>query len=161
MGNARTFIRAGLMLISGFALEPTVAAAQQTGPSSCAGTMTLQLRRYSESCLTELVSYVATHPRMAAKIAAEDEKYYVIVTNDGSGVRAEAVSKFNYPLMKDSTADSLKQLGWQAPENEGGNWTKHLGTEAAAVEEVAKALRAYGMDQAEALSLTIGTEVTG
>ena len=76
------------------------AVAQQGDEASCAGTMTQQLRRFSEKCLSDLVTFVASQPDMTAKVYSEKEKYFVSVIRTGDGLLAEAVSKFNYPLMK-------------------------------------------------------------
>jgi len=146
-------------------MAPIPTPAQQSEGQSCTEKLTEQLRRFSEKCLSDLVSYVASQPKMAAKIFSETDKYYILVAHDGDGVRAEAVSKFNYPLMRNETADALKQLGWMAPENESANWKKQYGREpittGAAAQDLAKALAAYGLTPGEAVSLTIGTDVSG
>jgi len=155
----------GALLLAALVMSPMPSGAQQSDAQSCAEKLTEQLRRFSEKCLSDLVSYVASQPKMAAKIYSQTDKYYILVAQDGDGVRAEAVSKFNYPLMKDETADALKQLGWMAPENESANWKKQIGREpvksGAAAADLAKALTAYGLKQGEAISLTIGPDVSG
>ena len=156
-------IKALLMLALVTGSSP--ARAQQNEAQSCAEKLTEQLRRFSEKCLSDLVAFVASQPKMAAKIYSETDKYFILVAHDGDGVRAEAVSKFNYPLMKDDTANTLKQLGWNPPENESDNWRKRIGGDrvktGAAAEELAKALAAYGMAQGGAISLTVGTDISG
>ena len=153
------------MLLASFVVAPIAAPAQQSEGQSCAERLTEQLRRFSEKCLADLVSYVASQPKMAAKIYGETEKYYILVAQDGDGVRAEAVSKFNFPLMKDETANALKQLGWQPPENESDNWKKRIDGDrirsGAAAEDLGKALAAYGLKQGQAISLTVGTDISG
>jgi hypothetical protein len=161
----RKALQIGALLIPTLLAGPVAAQGQQSEGQSCAEKLTQQLRRFSEKCLSDLVSYVASHPKMAAKIYGETEKYYIVVAQDGDGLRAEAVSKFNYPLMKDETANTLKQLGWLAPENESDDWTKRFGSDrvrsGAAAEDLAKALAAYGLKQGQAISLTVGTDISG
>jgi hypothetical protein len=151
-------------------LIPLIAAALSFGSirsvaqeaPSCSETMTQQLRRFSESCIAEIVGYVASRPELSARISGEKEKFYVVVVRHGDALVAEAISKFNYPLMKPDTPDLLKQMGWQAPENESDNWKKALGSDAAtaegAAQEVSRALAAYGLKPGEAMSVTIGAE---
>jgi hypothetical protein len=105
----------------------TRAEAQPSGDQACAGPLTEQLRRYSEQCLSDLIGYVAAQPVMGARVSGESDKYYVLVVKDAKGFRAEAVSRFNFPMMRDDTAARLKGLGWIAPENEGDNWKKPIG----------------------------------
>jgi hypothetical protein len=101
---------------------------------------------------------------MSAKIYGEKEKYYIILTRAEDGLLAEAVSKFNYPLMKEDTPDILKQLGWTPPENESDNWKKKLASGSVqsgiAAQDVSKALSAYGLKQSEAISLTVGPKIS-
>jgi hypothetical protein len=140
------------------------ALAQPENGLSCAETMTEQLRRYSESCLSDLISFVASQPDMTAKVYNEKEKYYVVLTRTNHGLLAEAVSKFNYPLMKADTPDILKHLGWAAPENESDNWKKDISRDkvktGGAVQELSNALSAYGLRQGEAISLTVGPKLS-
>jgi len=99
---------------------------------------------------------------MGARIYSESDKYYVELAKDAKGFRAEAVSQFNFPMMKDETAASLKRLGWAPPENESDNWKKPINAEnaGAAAEDIAQALAAYGLKKGEAVSLTVGTELS-
>jgi hypothetical protein len=165
VSDRRKVLQAGALLILAVALGPTAANAQQNGAPSCAEKMTEQLRRFSEKCLSDLLAYVAAQPKMAARVASETEKFYVVITRDGDGLRAEAVSKFNFPFMKDDTANTLKQLGWLPPENESANWKKHIGGErvrsGAAAEDITKALAAYGLTSGEAITLTVGPDISG
>jgi hypothetical protein len=124
--------------------------------------MTEQLRRFNENCLSELVSFVASQSELSAKIFSENEKYYVALTRNDGELIAEAVSKFNYPLMKDDVANTLKQLGWTPPENEADDWKKQINGDdvrnGVAAEDIAKALAAYGLKKGEAIAVTIGAE---
>jgi hypothetical protein len=152
------------LFVLAVAAAPHAANAQQGEGQSCAEPLTQQLRRFSAKCLSDLVAYVAAQAKMGAKIYSESEKYYILVSRDGDGLRADAVSRFNFPFMKEGTENTLKQLGWQAPENESDNWRKrftgdHARTGAAA-EDLAKALAAYGLTQGQAISLTVGADVT-
>lgn len=139
------------------------AVAQQGDEASCSGTMTQQLRRFSEKCLSDLVTFVASQPDMTAKVYSEKEKYFVSIVRADDGLLAEAVSKFNYPFMKEDTPEALKRLGWRAPENESDNWNKKILTDqvkaGAAAQELSQALAAYGLKQGEAISLTIGPKL--
>jgi len=152
-------------MISAVSMGSAAASAQQAEGQSCAENLTQQLRRFSEKCLSDLVSYVASQPKMAAKIYGETEKYYIALIRDGDGVRGEAVSKANYPLMKEEAENALKQLGWQAPENESADWRKRFSGDQVktgrAAEDLAKALAAYGLKQGEAVSLTVGPDIAG
>ena len=139
------------------------AVAQQGDEASCAGTMTQQLRRFSEKCLSDLVTFVASQPDMTAKVYSEKEKYFVSVIRTGDGLLAEAVSKFNYPLMKEDTPEALKRFGWMPPENESDNWNKKIPADqiraGAAAQELSRALAAYGLKPGEAISLTVGPKL--
>jgi hypothetical protein len=139
------------------------AFAQQGDEPSCSGTMTQQLRRFSEKCLSDLVTFVASQPDMAAKIYSEKDKYFVSVIRTDDGLLAEAVSKFNYPLMKEDAPEALKRLGWMPPENESDNWNKKIPSDqvraGAAAQELSRALAAYGLKQGEAISLTVGPKL--
>jgi hypothetical protein len=141
------------------------AHAQESDGPSCAEKMTEQLRRFSEKCVSDLVSYVASQPKMAARVASETEKFYVVLIRDADGLRAEAVSKFNFPFMKDDTANTLKELGWLPPENESANWKRHMGGDrirtGAAAEDLTKTLMAYGLKNGQAITLTVGPEISG
>jgi hypothetical protein len=165
VAHVRKALQVAALLISALPLGSIAASAQQAEAQSCAENLTQQLRRFSEKCLSDLVSYVASQPKMAAKIYSESEKYYITITRDGDGLRAEAVSKANYPLMKEEAETTLKQIGWTPPENESADWKKHFGGDrvraGAAAEDLAKALSAYGMKQGEAISLTVGPDITG
>jgi alpha-mannosidase len=140
------------------------AVAQQQKEPSCAETMTEQLRRFSEECLSDLISFIASQPDMTAKVYSEKEKYYIVITRTNEGLLAEAVSKFNYPYMKADTPDILKQLGWVAPENESDNWKKTMSSDSvrtsSAAQELSSALSAYGLKQGEAISLTVGPKLS-
>jgi hypothetical protein len=137
--------------------------AQQGDEASCSGTMTQQLRRFSEKCLSDLVAFVASQPDMTAKVYSEKEKYFVSVIRSKDGLLAEAVSKFNYPLMKEDAPEVLKRLGWTPPENESDNWNKKISSDqvraGAAAQELSQALAAYGLKQGEAISLTVGPKL--
>lgn len=163
MTYERKAVIGGTLLVVALVVGSATGDAQQGDEQSCAQTLSHQLRRFSVKCLSDLASYVASQPKMAAKIYSEEQKYYLVITNDGDGIRAEAVSKFNFPLMKDETANALKQLGWMPPENESDNWRKHIGSDrvmsGAAAEELARALSAYGLMQGQAISLTVGTDI--
>jgi hypothetical protein len=139
------------------------ATAQQADEASCAGTMTQQLRRFSEKCLSDLVTFVASQPDMTAKVYSEKEKYFVGVIRADDGLLAEAVSKFNYPLMKEDTPEALKRLGWMPPENESDNWNKKISGDqvrgGTAAQELSQALAAYGLKPGEAISLTVGPKL--
>ncbi len=139
------------------------AVAQQGDEASCSGTMTQQLKRFSEKCLSDLVAFVASQPDMTAKVYSEKEKYFVSVMRTDDGLLAEAVSKFNYPLMKEDTPEALKRLGWMPPENESDNWNKKIPSDqvraGAAAQELSRALAAYGLKQGEAISLTVGPKL--
>ncbi len=139
------------------------AVAQQAEETSCSGTMTQQLRRFSEKCLSDLVTFVATQPDMTAKVYSEKEKYFVAVIRTDDGLLAEAVSKFNYPFMKEDTPEVLKRFGWMPPENESDNWNKNITSDqvraGAAAQELSQALAAYGLKQGEAISLTVGPKL--
>jgi hypothetical protein len=151
--------------MSALTVALTTAVAQESPAPSCAETMTDQLRRFSEKCLSDLVAYVASQPRMAARVASETEKFYVLIVRDGDGLRAEAVSKFNFPFMKDDTASALKQMGWLPPENESANWKKQIGGDqvraGTAAEDLAKVLMAYGLTSGQAITLTVGPDISG
>jgi hypothetical protein len=140
-----------------------VVVAQQGDEASCSGTMTQQLRRFSEKCLSDLVTFVASQPDMTAKVYSEKEKYFVSVIRAEDGLLAQAISKFNYPLMKDDTPEALKRLGWMPPENESDNWNKKIPSDqvraGAAAQELSQALAAYGLKQGEAISLTVGPKL--
>jgi hypothetical protein len=139
------------------------AVAQQAEDTSCSGTMTQQLRRFSEKCLSDLVTFVASQPDMTAKVYSEKEKYFVSIIRTDDGLLAEAVSKFNYPLMKEDTPEALKRLGWMPPENESDNWNKKIPADqiraGAAAPELSRALAAYGLKPGEAISLTVGPKL--
>jgi hypothetical protein len=153
---------AGLLLAGCLALGPTGTNAQLDEAQACTGRLTQQLRRYSERCISDLVGYVTSQPGMEAKIYSEGEKFYVLLANDAKGFRAEAPSKFNFPMMRDETAAELKRLGWAAPENEGDNWKKEIGAGSpdAVARDVAQALEAYGLQKGQAISLTVDTRLT-
>jgi hypothetical protein len=101
---------------------------------------------------------------MTAKVYSEKEKYYIVITRTNEGLLTEAVSKFNYPLMKSDTPDILKQLGWAPPENESDNWKKTISSDSVrtgrGAEELSSALSAYGLKQGEAISLTVGPKLS-
>jgi hypothetical protein len=152
------------LLVSGFMVGPLAANAQQSEAASCAETMTDQLRRFSEKCLSDLVAFVGSQTKMGARVSGETEKFYVVLVRDGDGVRAEAVSKHNYPFMKEETANTLKQLGWTPPENESDNWRRFFTADrlkgTLATEDVVKALAAYGLQPGQAMTLTVAPEIT-
>lgn len=152
-----------VLVLSAPAIGSGVVVAQQADESSCSGTMTQQLRRFSEKCLSDLVSFVTSHPDMSAKVYGEQEKYFVTLIRTDDGLLAEAVSKFNYPLMKEDTPEALKRLGWMPPENESDNWSKKISGDQVrtgnAAQELSRALGAYGLKQGEAISLTVGPKL--
>ena len=166
MGDRGKSLRVAALFVLGAATATAsnAAHARQSEGQSCAEPLTQQLRRFSAKCLSDLVAFVASQAKMGAKVYSETEKYYILVTRDGDGVRADAVSRFNYPFMKEGTENTLKQLGWQAPENESDNWRKRFSIDhartGAAAEELGKALAAYGLTQGQAISLTVGADVT-
>ncbi len=158
----RIVVGIGILLIAGL-FVPTEPRAQPSDGPSCAGQLAEQLTRFSEKCISDLVSYVASRPQVRARIAGENEKYYVMLIKDAKGFRAEAVSKFNFPFMRDETAAALKRLGWAPPEEENDNWKKPIagnGAPNGVVRDVIEALQAYGLKQGEAISLTVGTEAS-
>lgn len=158
----KTLQVATFMLLASTAVSG-VAVAQQAQDTSCSGTMTQQLRRFSEKCLSDLVTFVSSQSDMTAKVYSEKEKYFVSVIRTDDGLLAEAVSKFNYPLMKEDTPEVLKRLGWTPPENESDNWKKKILSDqvraGAAAQELSQALGAYGLKQGEAISLTVGPKL--
>ena len=160
MIHGRKALQVGVLVISSLAFAPSALPAQQDEGSSCAERMTEQLRRFNEKCLSDLVTYMTLQDGLAAKISSENEKYYVELTKNNGGLIVEAVSKFNYPLMKDDVASTLKQLGWTPPENESDNWKKLISSDdvknGVAAEDIAKALAAYGLKKGEAIAVTIG-----
>lgn len=139
---------------------PAAPKAQPSDGPPCTGRLAAQPRRFSASCIADLVAFVAARPRAEARIAAESERYYVRLVKDAKGFRAEAVSKFNFPFMRDETAAALKRLGWAPPEEENDNWKKPGdGTTAEALSrDVTEALRAYGLKPGDAILLTVETE---
>jgi alpha-mannosidase len=157
-------LRVAALVLSIPAVSSGAAVAQQEKEPSCAETMTEQLRRFSEKCLSDLISFVASQPDMSAKVYSEKEKYYIVLTRTGDGLLTEAVSKFNYPLMKADTPDILKQLGWAAPENESDNWKKSVSSDrvktGGAAQDLSSALSAYGLKPGEAISLTVGPKLS-
>ena len=164
MIGKRTLLPLVSVFLGAFSISVGPAPAQQGAEPSCAETLTEQLRRFSDKCVSDLVTYVASQPTMAAKIYSEKEKYYVALTRTDEGLLMEAVSKANHPLMKPDTPDLLKQLGWEAPENESDNWKKSVSRDAVrngdASRQVIEALGAYGLKPGEAVSLTIGPKVS-
>jgi alpha-mannosidase len=164
MTHHRKFQQAAALALIIIATTTGAATAQQSNDPTCAETLTEQLRRFSEKCISDLVSFVSSQADMTAKIYSEKEKYYIILTRTDDGMLAEAVSKFNYPLMKADTPDILKRLGWEAPENESDNWKKRVSSDIIrsgnAAREVSEALSAYGLKQGEAISLTVGPKLS-
>jgi hypothetical protein len=166
MPQNRKPARAVALVLSIVAIASTAksAIAQQNTEPSCAETLTEQLRRFSEKCISDLVKFVSSKQEMSAKIYSEKEKYYLVITRTNGGLLAEAVSKFNYPLMKAETPDTLKRLGWAPPENESDNWKKNVSSDSVnngdAAREVSEALSAYGLKQGEAMSLTVGPKLS-
>jgi hypothetical protein len=155
--------RVALFMLVVHASGSGAALAQQGDEASCAGTMTQQLRRFSEKCLADLATFVASQPDMAAKVYSEKDKYFVSIIRTDDGLLAEAVSKFNAPFMKDETPEALKRLGWTPPENESDNWSKKISNDqvksGAAAQELNQALAAYGLKPGEAISLTVGPKL--
>lgn len=161
--------RRTLLLVTALALPVPAAGsggavAQQPDQASCAGIMTEQLKSFSEKCLSDLATFVASQPEMAAKVYSEKDKSYLTLTRTDDGLLAEAVSKFNHPLMRADTPDILKRLGWAAPENESDNWKKAISgaslSNDGAARELGDALEAYGLKQGEAISLTVGPKLS-
>ncbi|MEZ0168038.1 hypothetical protein [Microvirga sp. TS319] len=163
MVHWRKVLQVTILVLTVPAVDSISAIAQQRDEPSCTGTMTQQLRRFSEQCLSDVVTFVESQPGMTAKIYGEQEKYFITLTRTDQGLLAEAVSKYNYPLMKPDTPDILKQLGWAPPENESDNWTKTIGlgrgASGDAAQEVSRALSAYGLKHGEAISLTVGPKI--
>lgn len=172
MGKLRTHPRrpsraplAALLVLGVVALAngPGIVRAQGTvAAESCGERLTDQLRRFNEKCLNDVVAFIASSPSGSARILNEAEKYWVKIARNGDGLQAEAVSKTNYPLMKPDTETALKNLGWNAPEEEFGNFKKVFARElignGAAAQELAKALQAYGMSAGEAISVTASSQ---
>jgi hypothetical protein len=163
MTHWQKVLQIAALVLSAPAIGSGVVVAQQADELSCSGTMTQQLRRFSEKCLADLVSFVTSHADMTAKVYGEQEKYFVTLIRTDDGLLAEAVSKFNYPLMKEDTPEALKRLGWMPPENESDNWTKKISSDQVragnAAQELSRALGAYGLKQGEAISLTVGPKL--
>ena len=70
-GRKAILAAAAALVASSLAFGGGPARAQQTDNQSCAETLTQQLRRYSDKCLSEVVTFVSSHPKMAAKIYGE------------------------------------------------------------------------------------------
>jgi hypothetical protein len=161
-GTARLTALAVLLACIAVGAVSPAALAQATPGESCGEKLTNQLRRFNEKCLADLVAYVGGAPKGTARIVNEAEKYWIKLAHTDEGVRAEGVSKAEYPLMKPDTEAGLKALGWQPPENEFGSfWRVFGGSEVGngkAAEELAKALRAYGIAPGEAISITAGPQ---
>ncbi len=151
---------AATLFILAAAVSATAGGAQEAD-KGCAGRMTEQLRRFNETCLNDVVRHLSGSPKGSARIWNENEKYYIKLTRAGADIRAEAVSKYNYPLMKEETERNLKSLGWAPPEHEFGDFTKSFSSQeiadGTAARELDKALRAYGMSTGEAMSLTVAS----
>ena len=149
-----TSILVALTLLGGVS-----AGKAQEADKGCTGTMTEQLRRFNEACLGEVVKHLSAAPKGSARIWSENEKFYIKLTRADAGLRAEAVSKYNHPLMKDDTEAKLKSFGWSPPDHEHGDLTRSFTaqdvTDGSAVRELDRALRAYGISTGEALSLTV------
>lgn len=147
-------ILVALTLLGGVA-----AGKAQDADKGCTGTMTEQLRRFNEACLGDVVKHLSGTPKGTARVWSENEKYYIKLTRADAGLRAEAVSKYNHPLMKDDTEAKLKSFGWAPPDHEHGDLTRSFTpqevADGSAVRELDRALRAYGMSTGEALSLTV------
>ncbi len=163
MSVKRLALPRSALAAAALAVTSSASIAQQADAQSCAEKLTQQLRRFSDKCIADLVGYVASQPELSARISGEAEKFYVTLTRHNGGLVAGAVSKFNYPLMKSDTPDLLKQLGWQAPENESDDWKKPIGSDAArsgsAAQDISNALKAYGLKAGEAMSITIGADM--
>ena len=73
-------------------------------------------------------------------------------------MRAEAVSKANYPFMREEAAAALKANGWSAPDNEFGDFWRVFSADdvrrGGVAQELEKALGAYGLSPGEALSVS-------
>jgi hypothetical protein len=153
-------LRIGIVLLSSLA-APLAGAQQAEGPS-CAEKLTEQLRRFNEKCLADLVSFVASQPKARARILSEEHKYFIQLARIPEGIEAEAASKADFPLMKPETEATLKNLGWQPPDNEAGGFKKRFpaaaGASGAMADDLAKALAAYGLAKGAAISLTVGTQ---
>jgi hypothetical protein len=149
--------------IAALVLATSTGAAAQ-GDQSCGQPLTEQLRRFSEQCLSELSAFVVSQPKLGAKVYSEKERYYLVLTRMDDGLLAEAVSRHNFPFMKAETPDLLKGLGWAPPENEADNWKKKFPLDQAKDGRVGldlgKALAAYGLQPGEAISLTVGPNVS-
>jgi hypothetical protein len=138
-----------------------VRAQQPAESQSCSGVMTEQLRRFNEQCLSDLVSFIASHPKATARILGEKSKFYVELTRTPNGLEGEAVSRANFPFMAEATAYKLKELGWSPPpDNEEGNFRKRYATDGVprTAEDLAKTLAAYGLNPGEAMSLTVARQ---
>jgi hypothetical protein len=159
-GLAPAIVAALLACLATGASPPTAVA--QASPEPCGEKLTNQLRRFSEKCLADLVAYVGSAPKGSARILNETEKYWIKLGRTDEGLRAEGVSKAEYPFLKPDTEAGLKTLGWKPPENEFGSFWKVFGraevSSGTAAEELAKALRAYGITPGEAISITAGPQ---
>jgi hypothetical protein len=59
----RIVVGIGILLIAGH-FVPTEPRAQPSNGPSCAGQLAEQLTRFSEKCISDLVSYVASRPQV-------------------------------------------------------------------------------------------------
>jgi hypothetical protein len=156
-------LRSQAVIVVALALMGAVSAGMAQEPDrGCAGKMTEQLRRLNESCLGDLVKHLSGLPKGTARVWNENDKFYIKLTRADAGVRAEAVSKYNYPLMKEDTEVALKSFGWSPPDHEHGDFfrafTPQELSDGSAVRELDRALRAYGMSTGEAISLTVSDQ---
>ncbi len=155
--------RSQAVIVVALALMGAVSTGTAQEPDrGCAGKMTEQLRRLNESCLGDLVKHLSGLPKGTARVWNENDKFYIKLTRADAGMRAEAVSKYNYPLMKEDTEVALKSFGWSPPDHEHGDFfrafTPQELRDGSAVRELDRALRAYGMSTGEAISLTVSDQ---
>jgi hypothetical protein len=147
-----------LALVAACFAGPPIALAQPVAGQGCGEALSEQLRRFNETCLRDLVAFVAAAPKASARVASEKDKIYIKLMKGERGLRAEAVSKANYPFMRDEAAAALKANGWSAPDNEFGDFWRLFSADdvrrGGAAQELEKALRAYGLSPGEALSVS-------
>lgn len=142
--------------VAGFAWP---AQAQTGNEASCGQKLDAQLRRFSEECVRDVVSFTASLPKGDARIASEADKYYVRILRGENGLGAETVSKQNLPYLKPETEVALKALGWTPPDVEFGGFKRSF-TDAdvrsgVAAEAVVRALETFGLKAGEATAVSV------
>ena len=152
-------IAAFAALIGAVVVLPPGAGAQTGGEASCAQKLDAQLRRFSEQCVKDLVSFTASLPKGEARIASEKDKFYVRLLRTENELGGETVSKQNFPYLKPETETALKALGWMPPDVEFGGF-KRTFTDAdvrsgTAAQDVVKTLEAFGLKAGDATSVSV------